>query len=68
MLIRTLGMKIPILIPAFAILIFLGRMYLIGVELSKDSKSCLKGRWRFSLPLAPTWTNEFGVESGSRLG
>nr|GEU48571.1 hypothetical protein [Tanacetum cinerariifolium] len=33
-----------------------------------DSTSCLKGRWRFSLPLAPSWTNEFGVESGSRLG
>nr|GEU75350.1 hypothetical protein [Tanacetum cinerariifolium] len=25
-----------------------------------DSKSCLKVRWRFSLPLAPPWTNEFG--------
>nr|GEV05415.1 hypothetical protein [Tanacetum cinerariifolium] len=28
-------------------------------------KSCLKVRWRFSLPLAPPWTNEFGVESSS---
>nr|GEU68931.1 reverse transcriptase domain-containing protein [Tanacetum cinerariifolium] len=46
---------------------FLSRMYLIGVELSQDSKSYLKGRWRFSLPLAPPWTNEFGVESGSRI-
>nr|GEU82926.1 hypothetical protein [Tanacetum cinerariifolium] len=27
------------LIPAFAILVFLGRMYLIGMELSQDSKS-----------------------------
>nr|GEV01698.1 hypothetical protein [Tanacetum cinerariifolium] len=25
-------------------------------------------RWRFYFPLAPLWTNEFGVESGSRLG
>nr|GEZ43524.1 hypothetical protein [Tanacetum cinerariifolium] len=58
-------MKIPFLILAFAILIFLGRIYLIGVELSQDSKSCLKVRWRFSLPLAPPWTNEFGVESSS---
>nr|GEZ70967.1 hypothetical protein [Tanacetum cinerariifolium] len=57
-----------ILIPAYALIVFLGRMYLIGVELSQDSKSCLKVRWRFSLPLAPPWTNEFGVESGSRLG
>nr|GEX67170.1 hypothetical protein [Tanacetum cinerariifolium] len=48
--------------------IFLGRMYLIGVELSQDSTSCMKGRWRFSLPLSLSWTNEFGVESGSRLG
>nr|GEV42709.1 hypothetical protein [Tanacetum cinerariifolium] len=47
---------------------FLGRMYLIGVELSQDSKSCMKVRWRFCLPLAPPLTNEFGVESGSRLG
>nr|GFB26565.1 hypothetical protein [Tanacetum cinerariifolium] len=44
---------------------FLGRIYLIGVELSQDSKSCLKVRWRFSLPLDPPWTNEFGVESSS---
>nr|GFA06533.1 hypothetical protein [Tanacetum cinerariifolium] len=46
----------------------LGRMYLIGVELSQDSKSCMKVRWRFYLPLTPPWANEFGIESGSRLG
>nr|GEW27625.1 hypothetical protein [Tanacetum cinerariifolium] len=44
------------------------QMYLIGVELSQDSTSCLKVRWRFSLLLAPPWTNEFRVESSSRLG
>nr|GEZ49380.1 hypothetical protein [Tanacetum cinerariifolium] len=27
-----------------------------------------KVRWRFYLPLASLWTNEFGVESGLRLG
>nr|GEV75321.1 hypothetical protein [Tanacetum cinerariifolium] len=28
----------------------------------------MKVRWRYCFPLAPPWTNEFGVESGSRLG
>nr|GEU81924.1 hypothetical protein [Tanacetum cinerariifolium] len=37
------------------------------LDASHRSGTFMKVRWRFHFPLAPLWTNEFGVESGSRL-
>nr|GEW94371.1 hypothetical protein [Tanacetum cinerariifolium] len=64
----SLGNEDSIFDPGICNYHFFGQVYLIGVELSQDPKSCMKVRWRSYLPLAPPWTHEFGVESGSRLG
>nr|GEU93728.1 hypothetical protein [Tanacetum cinerariifolium] len=58
-------MKIPFLIPSFAILIFLGRHISHRCRTFSRFKVLPESLMEISLPLAPSWTNEFGVESSS---